>query len=126
MVVKPSTESDRGGGGLEDDQEIEENDIEQPGSFDRTEEEQNVSTSAGIQSKDGQDELGIQDPANQEMEDSDIQEQEEEQSNDDNTGRRAQKLISSYDQSAKEKWKPQSQFRNSLNQELPHKKTQSP
>ncbi|KAI9908333.1 hypothetical protein PsorP6_003639 [Peronosclerospora sorghi] len=52
----------------------------------------------------------------------DIQEQKEEQSNDDNTGRRAQKLTSSDDQNAKEKWKPQSQLENSLNQELPHKK----
>ncbi|KAI9911746.1 hypothetical protein PsorP6_009691 [Peronosclerospora sorghi] len=119
---QPDSAVQRGGGGLEDEQEKEENDIEQPDSFDRTEEEQNALTTAGIQSKDGQDELDIQDPANQDMEDTDIQEQEEEQSNDDNTGSRAQKLSSSDNQNAKEKWKPQSQLENSLNQELPHKK----
>ncbi|GMF26510.1 unnamed protein product [Phytophthora lilii] len=125
---QPDNAVQLGGGGLEDEpeqaEEKEDEDAEQAETPESNEEEQAASTVAGTQSKDGQDELEVdeQEAEDQEMEDAHAQEQDQEQSNDDTSSSRAQKQSSSNDQDAQQQWKPQSQVDSNPDQEQPREK----
>ncbi|CAH0516376.1 unnamed protein product [Peronospora belbahrii] len=114
-----------GGGGLEDEPEfIEENieeDAEQPDVPESTEEEEQATSKvAGTQSKDGQDELDTDKREMQDQKMEDANPPEQEQSNDDISSTRAQNQRSSNDQELE--WKPQSEVDKDLDQE-PHRET---
>ncbi|CAI5721444.1 unnamed protein product [Hyaloperonospora brassicae] len=123
--VQLDNEVQLGGGGLEDDpeqgEEKEEDDAQQIDTPESIEKEQAVSTVAGTQSKDGQDELEADgmDAEDQDMSDANAQEEEQDQRTDDNSSSRTQKQSSNNNQNMKQEYQPQSQVDSDPNRERP-------